>query len=119
MKCRSCSMPAERLTPSGFCFDVYACDERRKAGASRTAHLRHPCVVKLFRHGRWCWIRKFGPKVAPTPPVLPKGFVAADYEANPKHVYYETVCDVGDASGFQPEEAIKLAKMFHGEPVNR
>src|SRR5574341_1236626 len=112
-------MPAEQLTPGGYCFDPFACDQRRKAGASKTAHLHYPCVVKLFRYGRWCWLRKFGPKITPPPPVLPKGFTAKDYEPRADQVFYETVCEVSDATSFEPAEALSLAKIYHGEVVNR
>lgn len=116
--CATCGTVQEQLTPAGHCCDPTACTQRRIARTSKYAHLHFPCAVRVFRYGKWRWLRSFGPKMSPAPLVLPPGFTAKDYEPKPR-VYYETVNDPKDASSFEVSAAITLAKHFGGQAVNK
>jgi hypothetical protein len=122
--CRTCSAKDQPLTPAGHCWDPTACARRRIARTSKTQHLRSPCLVKIQTRGATYYLREFGPKIAPPPPILPPGFTLKDYEANPTHLYYEALMESGgrvpsDATSFKVEKALALAKMFNGTVVNK
>lgn len=116
--CRTCSATNQKLTPAGHCWDPHACSKRREARVSRVAHLHGKCIIRIQRLGATYYIREFGPKIAPPPPVLPPGFTLKDYEANPNHLYYEAVMEKGAATAFPVAKALALAKSFDGVAVN-
>jgi hypothetical protein len=64
-------------------------------------------------------LREFGPKILPPPNPLPKGFTMKDYEANPKHIYYEAILERESATLFPRARALALAKSFDGAAVNK
>jgi hypothetical protein len=82
-------------------------------------HLRYPCLVRIRTRGATYYLREFGPKIAPPPAILPPGFTLKDYEANPTHLYYEAVMEIGSATSFQVPKALSLAKDFNGIVVNK
>jgi hypothetical protein len=117
--CRTCGVVGEKISPGGYCWDPHACAQRRMERVSGKSKLRYPCMVTLFEHGARYYLREFGPKILPPPNPLPKGFTMKDYEANPNHVYYEAVMEIGMATSFKPEKALALAKIFNGTVVNK
>jgi hypothetical protein len=118
-KCRTCGAVDQKLTSGDYCWDPNACARRRMEKASGKQHLRFPCVVKLLARGGTYYLREFGPKMTPMPQVLPPGFTAKDYEANPAHKYFEAVMEVGQATSFQVVRALELARIFNGKAVNK
>lgn len=117
--CGTCGATDQKLTPAGHCWDPRDCAKRRIARVSGGGqNLRHPCVVKLHRLGATYWLREFGPKIVPPPNPLPKGFTLDDY-SDKGRVYYEAIMENGQATSFQPQRALELAKIFNGTAMNR
>lgn len=111
------------MTPVGHCLDSKQCDVRRMARAMKRANVQRapkgPCIVRLHYYGCVYYLREFGQKRSPAPPVLEPGFTAKDYEADPSRLYYEAVLERNQATVFKPEKALALAKNWGGEVVEK